>query len=64
VGKSVSVEVADVFIARHLWPVFRQHAAAKRIDLAERDGLKPGPLKAKAEPANSRKQVKQLGSGH
>jgi hypothetical protein len=44
--------------------VFGEHDPGRGIDLAERDGLKPGPLKAKAEPANSRKQVKELGSGH
>jgi hypothetical protein len=62
--EAVGGEASHVFIAGHLWPVFRQHAAAERIDLAERDGLKPGPFKAKAEPANSAEQVKQLGSGH
>jgi hypothetical protein len=44
--------------------VFGEHNPGLGINLAERDGLKPGPFKAKAEPANSAEQVKQLGSGH
>jgi hypothetical protein len=32
--------------------MFRQHGAAKRIDLAEGDGLHPCPFEAEAEPAD------------
>jgi hypothetical protein len=37
--------------------VLCQHLAAVRVNLAESDGFKPSPLKAKAKAANTGEQV-------
>jgi hypothetical protein len=60
-GQSVGCKFADVFIYRHLWPVFCQYAAGEGFDLAKGDCLaKAGTFKAKAKTANSREQVKEF----
>ena len=57
-GQSFCGEGSNVVIAGHLWPVFRQHPARERFDLAEGNGLKTArALKAKAETANAAKQI-------
>ena len=64
-GQSVGCESADVVIAGHLGPVFRQHAPAEWINLAEGDRLKTArALKAKAETANAAEQVKDAELAH
>ncbi len=51
-------EGSDVIVARHLGPVFRQHAAAVRFDFAEGDRAEAArSLQAKAEAANTGKQI-------
>jgi len=53
-SKSCCCELADIFILGHLGPVFRQHAAAERIDLAKGYGFETaGSLEAEIEPAYS-----------
>nr|WP_052757334.1 hypothetical protein [Sphingobium chungbukense] len=57
-GQSVGCEFSNVMIARHLRPVFRQHAAGKFFDLAKGDRLETASaLKAKAETADAAEQV-------
>ena len=50
-------EGANVMVAGHSRPMLRQHAAAKRFDFAERNGLHAGALEAEAESANTGEQV-------
>lgn len=58
-AQSADGEGLDIVIDRHLRPVFRQHAARERFDLAEGDRLKAArPLKAQAEAADARKEIK------
>jgi hypothetical protein len=52
-SKPGSVKVSHVFIDGHAWPVLGQHLAAKRIDLAQRDGAKARPLQAQRKPADA-----------
>lgn len=57
-GQSVGSELADIFIARHLWPVFRQDTAGEFFNLAECDRLEPASaLKAQRKSANTGKQI-------
>jgi hypothetical protein len=50
-------EGSHVIVAGNLRPMFRQHALAEWIDLAERDGLEPArALQAKVKPANASEQ--------
>jgi len=53
-SKSGCCEFFNVMIARHLWPVFRQHAARKLFDLAKCDSFKAArALQSKREPADT-----------
>ena len=38
-SKPLCGEFSNIMVARHLWPVFRQHAAGEFLNLAERYGL-------------------------
>jgi hypothetical protein len=64
-SESLGGEFPDIFIARHLGPVFRQHPPAEWVDLAEGNGLETArTLQAKVEPANSCEQGKGAEFGH
>jgi hypothetical protein len=64
-SKPVGGEFADVMVAGHLWPVFRQHAAGKVFDFAEGDGLETArAFKAKGKPADAAEQVKEAQLAH
>jgi hypothetical protein len=64
-GQSVGCEFSDVVIDRHSGPVFRQHLAAIRFDLAERDGLETASaLEAQAKATNAREQVEDAQFAH
>lgn len=57
-SKSLCGEFSNVMIARHLWPVFRQHAAGKFFNFAKGDRLKPaGAFQPKTETADPAEQV-------
>ena len=57
-SKSCCGELADVVIARDLWPVLCQDAATEWVYLAERYSLEAaGALKAEAEAADPAEQV-------
>lgn len=60
-SKPLAGEFSNVMVAGNLRPVLRQHAAAKGIDLAERDGLEPArPLQPEREAADAAEQVEQF----
>jgi hypothetical protein len=49
-SKNVGCEGSNIFIARHLWPVFRQYFAGEWFNFAESDGFKSAcAFKAKRE---------------
>jgi hypothetical protein len=49
-----ALQFGYVFKLANVRPVFRQHAPAERVDLAERHGLKTArALQAEAETANA-----------
>jgi hypothetical protein len=53
----LSAERANVVKAWNSRPVFRQHAPAEWIDLAERDGLEPArALQAQVEATDAREE--------
>ena len=57
-SKSLGCEGANVVINGNLRPVFRQHTAGERLDLAKRDRLETArPFKAEREPADTAEQV-------
>lgn len=57
-GKSVSCEGSDIFVAGHLWPMFRQDFPTEWVDLAEGGRLEAArPLQPKAEAANAAEDV-------
>lgn len=59
-SKSLCGESADVVIARHLRPMFRQHGAGEFLDFAERDGFEAArSFQPEAEPTNSAEQIQQ-----
>ena len=49
-------EFADILVAPHVGPVFRQHPPGKRFDFAERNSFKPArPGEAEIEATDPRK---------
>jgi hypothetical protein len=64
-SKSLCGKLSNVMVTGHLGPVFREDAAGKLFDLAERDGLEPArPLQAEREPAYTAEQVEKLEGLH
>ena len=60
-SKPVCGEFANVMVARHLWPVFRQHAAGEFLDLAERDGLETASaFQPKREAADTAEEIEDI----
>ena len=64
-AKSVGCECSDIVILPHVGPMLRQHLAAKRVYLAERNRLKPArAFKAEVEPADTCEQRKDFQLAH
>ena len=57
-SQNIGAEFSNVMVARHLRPVFRQHAAGKFFDLAKGDRLETASaFEAKRESANAAEEV-------
>jgi hypothetical protein len=64
-SKNVACEFGNVFIARHLRPMFRKNFAGEWFNFAESHGFKPAcPIKAKAKAPDPAKEIKDFQFGH
>ncbi|MFZ2648628.1 MAG: hypothetical protein WA210_00855 [Burkholderiaceae bacterium] len=54
------IQLPHILMARHVGPVFLQHRAAVRLDLAEGDGAHAGALQAEGEAADAAEQVEDV----